>query len=86
MNAYSMAFKNASPQATVLVLCEEELRFPTQLGGSAMASDGSGFVRERAALRVLTRNGFFQVERDGSEVRIRLGERAKALREGRTSP
>jgi hypothetical protein len=63
----------------VLVLREEELRFPTPLGGSAMMSDGSGFVRERAALRVLARNGFFQVERSGSDIRIRLGERGKAL-------
>jgi hypothetical protein len=68
----------------VLVLREEELRFPTPLGGSTMASDGSGFVRERAGLRVLTRNGFFQVERDGSDIRIRLGQRAKALRAAAT--
>lgn len=69
----------------VLILREEELRFPTPLGGSAMVSDGSGFVRERAALRVLARNGFFQVERNGSDIRIRLGDRAKALREGRAT-
>jgi hypothetical protein len=68
----------------VLVLREDDLRFPTSLEGSSLMADGSGFVRPKAALRVLTSNGFFRVERDGGEIRIRLGEGARALLEGRT--
>jgi hypothetical protein len=63
----------------VLVLREDELRFPTSLEGSPMMAEGSGFVRPKAALRVLMRNGFFRVERDGGEIRINLGDRVKAL-------
>jgi len=63
----------------VLVLRQDELRFPTPLGGNPMATDGSGSVRERAALHVLTRNDFFQVDRSYGDIRIKLGERAKAL-------
>jgi hypothetical protein len=69
----------------VLILREAELRFPTSLEGSRMITTGSGFVRPNAALRVLMRNGFFRVERDGGEIRIRLGERARTLLEGWTN-
>jgi hypothetical protein len=52
-----------------------------------MATSGhSGFVREKVALRTLVRNKWFEIDRSAGELRIRLGERAKALRDPPTRP
>lgn len=64
----------------VLILREEQLRFPSSRNNDAMTSGHSGFVREKMALRTLVRNKWFEVEWPAGELRIMLGERAKALR------
>jgi hypothetical protein len=66
----------------VLILREEQLRFPGSRNNDAMTSGHSGFVREKIALRTLVRNKWFEVERFAGELRIRLGERAKKVRQG----
>jgi len=66
----------------VLILKEEELRFPGGRNNDPLLSGHSGYVRERVSLRTLRRTGWFEVEREAGELRIRLGERAKKLREG----
>ena len=43
----------------------------------------SGYVRERVAIQKLVRNGWFEVAKAGTGLRIKLGERAKKLREGK---
>ena len=45
--------------------------------------ESSGYVRERLALQKLVRNGWFEVSKAGTGLRIKLGERAKRLREGK---
>jgi hypothetical protein len=66
----------------VMILREEQLRFPSSANNNAMTSGHSGFIRETAALRTLVRNKWFEVERSAGELRIRLGERAKKVRQG----
>jgi hypothetical protein len=67
----------------VLVLREEHLRFPSSMNNDPLLSGHSGYVRERMALQTLTRNGWFTLDRSGGELRVRLGERGKKLREGK---
>jgi hypothetical protein len=43
--------------------------------------DSSGYVRDRVALGTLVRNKCLETERVGGELRIRLGEWAKKIRE-----
>ncbi len=43
----------------------------------------SGYVRERVALQKLVQNGWFEVSKAGTGLRIKLGERAKKVREGK---
>jgi hypothetical protein len=52
------------------------------MNNDAMTTGHPGFVREKMALRTLVRNKWFEVEPSLGELRIRLGERARALREG----
>jgi hypothetical protein len=40
-------------------------------------------VRERVALRKLVRNNWFTAEQTGGQIRLKLGERARKLREGK---
>lgn len=63
----------------VLVIREDQLRFPPRLAGDPMTGEASGFVRERHGLKTLTRNKWFEIERSEGNLRIRLGERAKKL-------
>jgi hypothetical protein len=65
----------------VLILREEQLRFPGSRNNDAMTTGHSGFVREKVALRTLVRNKWFEVDRLAGEMRIRLGERAKKVRQ-----
>jgi hypothetical protein len=46
-----------------------------KIAGSPL-EDGSGHVRVKAALAVLARNKWLEVEQTVGELRIRLGERA----------
>ncbi|MDH5291548.1 MAG: hypothetical protein OEY41_16255 [Acidimicrobiia bacterium] len=55
------------------------LTFTGKTGGSPLEGD-SGYLRGQAALATLARNRFVQVEQTVSQVRIRLGERALAIR------
>jgi hypothetical protein len=66
----------------VLILREDQLRFPSSMNNDAMTSGHSGFVRETMALRTLVRNKWFEIERSAGDLRIRLGERAKKVRQG----
>jgi hypothetical protein len=65
----------------VLILREEQLRFPVSMNNDAMTSGHSGFIREKMALRTLVRNKWFEVEWPSGEMRLRLGERAKKVRQ-----
>jgi hypothetical protein len=40
-------------------------------------------VRERVALRTLIRNKWFAAEQTGGQLRIKLGERARMVHEGK---
>lgn len=57
------------------------MRFHGMIAGSPLEG-GSGFVRGHQALAVLVRNGWFTVEQTVGDLRIRLGEPARKLREG----
>ena len=61
-----------------------DLRMHGQIAGSPL-EDGSGHVRVRAALAVLRRNKWIEVEQTVGQLRIRLGERARRLNEPPTS-
>ena len=58
-----------------------DLRMRGKITGSPVESGGSGFVRVKSALAVLQRNKWFEVEQTVGELRIRIGERARKLRE-----
>ena len=59
-----------------------DLRFRPGLNGNAVDGSGSGFVREREALRTIVRNEWFMAQDSGSQLRIKLGPHAKELRNG----
>jgi hypothetical protein len=61
----------------------EDLRFPRTCNTSGVDEASSGFVRERVALRTLVRNKWFTAEQTGGQLRIKLGERARKVREGK---
>jgi hypothetical protein len=66
----------------VLILREEQLGFSSSKNNDAMTSGHSGFVREKVALRTLAgTNGLISIVA-GGELRIRLGERSKQVRQG----
>ena len=58
-----------------------DLRMRGKIAGSAVENGGSGFVRVKAALTVLQRNKWLEVEQTVGELRIRLGERARRFQE-----
>jgi hypothetical protein len=60
-----------------------DLRFAAGKNGSSVDSSGSGLIREREALRTLVRNGWFEASDSGALLKIKLGERAKKVREGK---
>jgi hypothetical protein len=59
------------------------LRFSPQLDGQPQDQCGSGHVRERVALTALIRNKWFTPTHEGGHMKIRLGERARKVREGK---
>jgi hypothetical protein len=60
-----------------------EVRFLPGKNGNAADSTGSGVVREREALRMLAANGWLDARVEGTTLKIRLGEHAKAVRAGK---
>ena len=67
------------------VVAEPQMRFAGLRNNDLVNTDHSGYVRERVALGTLVRNKWFEVDGSVGELRIRLGERAKKVREG-TAP
>ena len=55
-----------------------DLRMHGQITGSPL-EEGSGYVRVREALRTLAVNKWIEIDQTVGELRIRLGERARAL-------
>jgi hypothetical protein len=60
-----------------------EVRLLPGKNGNAVDSTGSGVVREREALRTLAHNGWIDATVEGTTLKIRLGEHAKKVREGK---
>ena len=60
-----------------------DLRFRRSCNASTLDDTSSGFVRERAALGTLVRNKWFSADQSGGQLRIKLGERARKVREGK---
>jgi hypothetical protein len=56
---------------------------PARQDGNSVDSTGSGIVREREALRTLAANGWIDATVEGTTLKIRLGEHAKKVREGK---
>ena len=62
----------------------DDLRFPSSCNASITDNASSGFVRERAAIRMLVRNEWFEAEQAGGQLRTKRGERAPRVREGKS--
>ena len=60
----------------------EDFRFLPSANPDVDDSDLSGHVRERAALRYLALNEWFQVANEGGRLTIRLGPRALSASSG----
>jgi len=60
-----------------------DVRFQRGANGDALDSSDSGHVRVRVALSACVRNKWFTAEQAGGQLRIKLGERARKVREGK---
>jgi hypothetical protein len=58
-------------------------RFPPRINANAEDWGTSGHVRERVALRAVVRNKWLETDSSPGGLRIKLGVRAKKLREGK---
>lgn len=60
-----------------------DIRFRGRASGDSLDSTDSGHVRVRVAMSACVRNKWLTAEQAGGELRIRLGERAQKVREGK---
>jgi hypothetical protein len=60
-----------------------DIRFQGRANGDSLDSTDSGHVRVRVALSACVRNKWLTAEQAGGQLRIKLGERAKKVREGK---
>ena len=60
-----------------------DVRFQRGANGDSLDSSDSGHVRVRVALSACVRNKWFTAEQAGGQLRIKLGERALKVREGK---
>jgi hypothetical protein len=60
-----------------------DLRFQGRTNGNSLDSTDSGHVGVREALSACVRNKWLTAEQAGGQLRIKLGERAKKVREGK---
>ena len=60
-----------------------DLRLQRGANGDSVNSIDSGHVRVRVVLSTCVRNEWFTAEQAGGQLRIKLGERAKKVREGK---
>jgi hypothetical protein len=60
-----------------------DIRFEGLRNGNSVDPSDSGHVRVREALGACVRNGWFRAEQAGGELRIKVGEHAKAVRQGK---
>ena len=78
------AFEDEDGEPVLVVQGDvDNVRFLRQQNGQPTDHFGSGHVRERVALRALVRNEWFEALNTGTHLRIKLGERARKLREGK---
>jgi hypothetical protein len=76
-------FETIDGEPVLILPYEQQLRFSTSRNNDPMTTGHSGFIREKVALRTLVRNKWFEVEWPAGELRIRLGVRAKKVRQGK---
>jgi len=60
-----------------------DIRFQGKANGDSLDSSDSGHVRVRVALSACVRNKWLTAEQAGGQLRIKLGERARTVREGK---
>jgi hypothetical protein len=58
------------------------IRFQGRANGDSLDSTDSGHVRVRVALSACVENEWLTAEQAGGQLRIKLGERARKVREG----
>lgn len=84
LNAFELrdasAIDRASFEQDVLVAKGRELKFLARL--NAPSIEGLSGSRVELDIEWLSRNGWFEVTREGGRIEVRLGPRAKALRKG----